>query len=100
MIGHRRFRNFYFGCIVSSGPVVRGVRFRPSAVDDSLTSAALTQAFMQGLAIVSGRGSVQMKLSRLRILTFGKLLRSATKFRGNEVVQAQNIGGQSINVIR
>jgi len=27
MIGHRRFRNFYSGCIVSSGPVVRGVRF-------------------------------------------------------------------------
>src|SRR6267142_7020613 len=81
-LGHGRFRSFYFGCMASSGPVVRGVRSLPSAVDDILTSAASTHAFMHGFAIVSGRGSVHMKLSRLRILIFGKLLRSATNSLG------------------
>ena len=38
MIGHRRFRSFYFGCIVSSGPVVRGVRSLPTR----LTNVVLT----------------------------------------------------------
>ena len=78
MVGQGRFPRLYFGCIVSSGPVVRGVRPLPSAVDVILTAAGSAHAFMQGFAIVSGRGSVQMKLSRLGILTFGKLSRSAT----------------------
>src|SRR5215831_14150781 len=70
----------YFGCIVSSGPVVRGVRFLPSAVEVILMSAA--HALMQGLDAVSGRGSVQTKWSWFGILTFGKLSRSATKSLG------------------
>src|ERR1700738_361650 len=75
-------RLVYFGCMVSSGPVVRGVRFLPSAVDTILMSAGSAHALMQALAMVSGLGSVQTKLSRLGILTFGKLSRSATNALG------------------
>src|SRR4029079_1948236 len=73
---------FYFGGMVSSGPLARGVRFRPSAVEVILTSAGSAHPFMHALAAVSGLGSVQMKLLRFGILTFGKLSRSATNSFG------------------
>src|SRR4029079_3377528 len=72
-------RRFYFACMVSSGPVVRGVRFLPSAVEMILIPAWAAHSLLHRLRVVSGRGSVQRKLSRLGILTFGKLSRSATK---------------------
>src|SRR5882724_12049372 len=44
---------FYFACIVSSAPVVRGVRFLPSAVDTILMLAGSAHPLMHGFAIVS-----------------------------------------------
>ena len=53
---------------------------------------------MHGFELVSGRGSTHVKASWFGILTFGRLSRSATKFVSNDVVEIENIGGQSINV--
>src|SRR6185437_14289609 len=53
----------YFGCMSSRGPDVRGVRSLPSAVDSIRTLAGSMQFVIHALAVVSGRGSFQVKAS-------------------------------------
>src|SRR5579872_2478234 len=78
-------RRHYFGCISSSGPVARGVKSFPSAVDSILIFVGSLQALIHSLSAVSGRGSFQMNRSWFGIFTFGRLLRSATKSFGTRL---------------
>jgi len=87
IVGPKAFsRNSISVCIVSSGPVVRGrdISALPAVDHDLDVPGGRHTRFMHGLAMVSGLGSIQMKLSRLGILTFGKLSRSADEFIGDD----------------
>jgi len=66
---------------------VRGVTSLPSAVDMILMSLGSAHAFMHGLAIVSGLGSIQMIVA-IGHLTFGKLSRSR-QIHWDDIVQVR-----------
>ena len=89
----------YFGCISSSGPVVRGVRSLPSAEDMIFTSSDRLQSLHAGLGRGIGTRILPDEAVAVRHLHLRQAVAIGDEIIRHDVVEVEHVGRQRIDVV-